>query len=283
MYRYQTLSKYLLKKTKTLMVPYFFFSALTIAVNISVCFVFGDGLKSVAVNVFETITLLGIRALWFLPTLYFAEILFRLLGKLHPLLCMTSVILLATLFMMATYFYNVINLDYFGNAVYISVQRTAAAVVFLYIGSSFELVYRRFISLWVPWLSAVMAAVFLALSVLVCFFSLGTSSFGSADISCFLLFLLGALPGSFGVLFFSIFIEKVRLTVLTYLGRNSLVIMAVHFLPLDIIDRAGLFTQYYKSFRVLFNLGEFTVVILICLVLIFFINKYCPIILGKTK
>lgn len=123
---------------------------------------------------------------------------------------------------------------------------------------------------------------FLILSVFVCFFSTGKNSFASADFGCFPLFLLYALPGSFGVFIFSIFIEKARPTIMMYFGRNSLVIMAVHFLPLDIFDRAGFFELFGKAYPVLFNLGEFAIVILICILFVYIINKYFPIILGKT-
>ena len=195
---------FLLKKTKTLMVPYLCFSLLTIAVNTVVCLVFGDGFKPVAVNAFETFSLIGIRTLWFLPTLYFGEIVLRLLGKLHSLLRLTVVLLLIVLFMIASFFSDDINLDYFSNAVFLTAKRTAAAVVFLYIGNLFEFLYRRFVSsLRGSWFSAVIAAFCLMLSVFICFFSIGTNSFVSADISCFPLFLLRALPGSFGVFFFS--------------------------------------------------------------------------------
>lgn len=265
------------------MIPYFCFSVLAIAVNIIVYLVSGDGLKPVAVNVFETFSLIGIRTLWFLPTLYFAQIVLRLLGKLNFLIRLIAVVLLLALLMIAIIFLDEIKLNYLENAAFLSAKRTAAAVVFLYIGCLFEFLYRRYISnLRGLWYSAVIAAIFLIWSIFVCFFSTGRNSFASADFSCFPLFLLCSLPGSFGMIFFSIFIEKARPTIVMYFGRNSLVIMAVHFLPLDIFDKAGFFEMFGQACPLLFNLGEFAIVILICILFVYIINKYFLIILGKT-
>lgn len=65
--------KIILKKFKLLMVPYLLFSLINIVGNYSI-----NGLSTIVLksDVFNTITLFGIGALWFLPVLFIVELIF---------------------------------------------------------------------------------------------------------------------------------------------------------------------------------------------------------------
>ena len=76
-YEKQTLKRYIVKLIKSLMVPYILFSAFGIAFRyFAMVMQNAVNMDSIKSYIFATITLRGIFALWFLPVLFFAEILF---------------------------------------------------------------------------------------------------------------------------------------------------------------------------------------------------------------
>lgn len=97
-YEKQTLKRYVFKLLKSLMVPYVLFSAFGITFRyFAMVLQNAVNMDSIKSYIFATITLRGIFALWFLPVLFFAEILFYCLIRYAPKIVKLLVILLPPL------------------------------------------------------------------------------------------------------------------------------------------------------------------------------------------
>lgn len=98
----------------------------------------------------------------------------------------------------------------------------------------------------------------------------------------YIYFILIALMGTVSLYTLSILINKS--VVLEYLGRNSLIILSVHFVIFAVIDKmisaTGIpFPQMGTISAVIITF----ITLLICVPIIYIVNKYLPFILGKSK
>ncbi len=77
--------EYIKKHAKSLLIPYFGYSAFVILYNVIVRMMRGkavvDVIKMVVLQAYTTVCLRGISALWFLPTLFLAQVIFILVIK----------------------------------------------------------------------------------------------------------------------------------------------------------------------------------------------------------
>ena len=94
-----------------------------------------------------------------------------------------------------------------------------------------------------------------------------------------ILFIINALLGSFGLLFFSLGIGKSR--ILEYYGKNTLMLLFVHH-PIwrcsdYLLDKLGLLSGGYKSFVV------FIISLTVGTFLVWIINRYFPWLTGKIE
>lgn len=70
-----------MKKAKSLLIPYFFYSVICIIFSLIICLIKHEDLDSVFVGLINTISFRGISTLWFLPSLFIAILLHKLLHK----------------------------------------------------------------------------------------------------------------------------------------------------------------------------------------------------------
>lgn len=97
----------------------------------------------------------------------------------------------------------------------------------------------------------------------------------------YLIFYVGAIFGSLFIIYFSFFIQKFNLKWLSFLGINSLIILAFHSRALTFVKGVIFllkFTFLENSFlAILYSIIQ----IIICVPLILIINIYFPFFLGK--
>ena len=84
-FRKMSASQYIWKHFKSLMIPYFGYSAIVMLYNMLVCLMKGTGRAQMyskfVYQAYTTLSLRGISALWFLPALFFAQVIFILVMK----------------------------------------------------------------------------------------------------------------------------------------------------------------------------------------------------------
>lgn len=84
-FRKMSTGEYIKKHAKSLLIPYFGYSAFVILYNVIVRMMRGkavvDVIKMVVLQAYTTVCLRGISALWFLPTLFLAQVIFILVIK----------------------------------------------------------------------------------------------------------------------------------------------------------------------------------------------------------
>lgn len=79
-FRKSTPGEYIKKHAKSLLIPYFGFSAIVMLYNMAVCVIkhmtFQEMWDKLMYQGYTTVTLRGISALWFLPSLFIAQVIF---------------------------------------------------------------------------------------------------------------------------------------------------------------------------------------------------------------
>lgn len=221
-------STVLWNRTKRLLIPYFEYSGIYIAYSLFMRVVFKEGSFT---NIFETIKttvfLQGAGALWFLPTLLFAEIVVILIikheKKLTMRFAMTVMITFAGL-----YFLKDNEADYYDWWYYtgIRIVKTMISAVFIMIGyfyySNKELIFKKLGKSKI-WLSSAVLIANMFLAQL----NPHWIDLNFCDISYLSLYYFLA-TGSIVSLLILLEMTKLRCIPLEFLGKGSLIIMGTH-------------------------------------------------------
>lgn len=231
------------KKAKTLLIPYFAYSLLSLLCDF--IYIARDVLSfsDLKTHFFETITFRGYSVLWFLPVMFFAETIALLLIKKFPKLNFLFVCLCAVgtfiLFDQAKlhgwniFVFELIRFLY----------KSAIAASFIIVGNIFSEVgpkaekfsWKEF----VPGIILFSVNIFAAPRITI--FDLN-----SPDISSLPLYLLLGITGSYGLLLILRNIPNIPL--ISYFGKNSLIVMCTH-INTPILYVASLFALHFaKSF-----------------------------------
>ncbi len=255
------------RKLKSIMLPYYLYSALGIVIYIGYYLLTGrdGGWSAVLAHIVETLTLYGFSVMWFLPAICFSELYFLLILKKIPVsdnrfklpilknirfrkstvLRIAAVILPIFLFLFLNYRLEDANAAYGLNPAFAVFHLVAVALLRIPFCASFIaagfLVARLLPDIFVlkgtkSESLALPAEIFIGLDLMGV-----TAVFGYINGVTDLHFLIfnnifcyyaAALSGSFGVLLLSKALERLAslppLRLLSYLGRNSLIIMVTH-------------------------------------------------------
>ena len=108
------------QKAKSLLIPYFFYSAICIVFSLILCLLKHESLDSVFVRLINTITFRGISTLWFLPSLFIAILLHKLLHKadLKVRLILIVIVSLAFIIYSEVFMIAIDKSDFFGYFVF---------------------------------------------------------------------------------------------------------------------------------------------------------------------
>ncbi|MCD8051067.1 MAG: acyltransferase [Clostridiales bacterium] len=290
-----TFPAYACKLLRSLMIPYFTFSAATILIRGANAWLHGkDVSNNITSNLFLVFTFKGISTLWFLPSLLIGELVFFAILKsksrllmgttfvwpilvavvgqkvLHPLpesvpLYLSYPCLAVCKGLVAVWFLQVGYLGWF------ALEKLRARSSYRYVGPGLGLA----LTLFTIWLSFHMPHI-----------NFNGMEIGENPTA----FFLGGCTGSFGAMLVFEFLEKhFKLELFTYFGENSLILMAAQrsFLLVNLAVAAwkGVFALE-ETVNALYFLETLCILALVLLMdygVTEFINKKAPFFIGKRR
>lgn len=285
------------RKLSRLMIPYFCFSILYSVIEAGFYFFGGAGsLTDIFKNIYLSVCLHGVSVLWFLPALFFGELLFLFLQKKisYVKLCIFSLLIV-----FAAYFLN-IGLSYlnivlgslpwyfFLQYFLIMLVRILFAYIFIIAGYLFsKFLFRFSLPDWLGVLSGI-------LLLFVTFFISQINGVVDMHFLVFnniFLYYLASLMGSFGLILICKSLERfsqaLPLRFLQYYGKNSLVIMATHInfyvLYCSIVVSLHFVKYISRAKNYFLCFGILLLVFISEIFIIEIINRLFPFILGKKK
>ena len=285
------LKEYVYKKVKVLGIPYVLYSLCAMAIDLLMTFVtHSDPLKALGNDVANTVILRGISTLWFLPTLFFADILFAAANKAvikirYPLLAVFPLINLILCSAYRNMVYQIRDNGFAGMLICnitAVVLKSLTAFVFVVYG---YVLYDLLKKLWdksCAWLIALFAGM---LTVILALLNKGVdfNSFSCGKYP-WLYIINGYLCGALIIFLLKKCDGVINFRVLNFIGANSLFIMATH-LPWKIsIVVKKLFGKVYIAE----NAGVSYYLVLICstalvLFIEYFMIKAKDIVLIRCK
>lgn len=252
--------KFVKKRIKGILIPYVFFSIFSIIVFAIV----NDFSREVFVqNVKATICGVGIDTLWFLPALFFGEVIFfalRNLLKNKYVICIISAIIY-TLgnFMMKDY-----------GLICLFLGRICIAVGFIMIGNyTMNLIRKRNM----PWYGLIVIAI---LSVILSKIN-GLVDLNNLVFNNHILYLINSLIGTYLILEIS---KLIDIDEITYWGRNTLIVMATHLNIIYILFNKILGIH---SFGYVTGMIVFVLLLAVERIIIYVVNRYMPFLMGRKQ
>lgn len=295
----RSLKQIFLRKFKTILIPYVSFSLIVIIRElIRICIGISSNERADVIKmIVDTLTLRGHSVLWFLPALFFGELLFVLIQKkkenirvgvylttiLYVLMGFLAVILVRPLH---TVMASTICVNYILTSFLFVLLRVLLATFFLFVGYE-----------WMHFTeqrdnSKNKAVVDLLISIVLLFVSIycvltplgGEIDFNSMTFSHIPGFYLQSLCSSFGVIYLAKAINRWKL--MSWIGQNSLAIMVTH-LGFNILGNALTISYKINMYvpRAKVYVLYATAILLICIfeyIAILFLNRFAPILLGKS-
>lgn len=252
--------KFVKKRIKGILIPYVFFSIFSIIVFAIV----NDFSREIFVqNVKATICGVGIDTLWFLPALFFGEVIFFVLRNLLKnkyVICIISAIIY-TLgnFMMKDY-----------GLICLFLGRICIAVGFIMIGNyTMDLIRKRNM----PWYGLIVIAI---LSVILSKIN-GLVDLNNLVFNNHILYLINSLIGTYLILEIS---KLIDIDEITYWGRNTLIVMATHLNIIYIVFNKILGIH---SFGYVTGMIVFVLLLAVERIIIYVINRYMPFLMGRKQ
>ncbi|MBT8912844.1 acyltransferase family protein [Lactobacillus delbrueckii subsp. bulgaricus] len=296
-YKKRTIKESILKLTQNLLYPYIMFSIIATVYAISVHVVKGRGAEVIASSITirfwqllfsgkvnstigiliqcicDTISFSGIKALWFLPTLFVGEILvITILKKCDSDKSIGVAVMAVLIFLVALL---IVKQFYLTNSRW-SKQITVAFLMYVVliiirdiIAATFILIgfYLAKIDLFNK-LNMMHGALFLVVDAIMSQFN-GVDIFGGT-IGNIVLFYFNALVGSLAVVVFSKeLLENIK--ILEYMGKNSLVIFATH--QFGVTSIANMLSTKISSNKIMVAILSDILLIMIELVIVQIFNR----------
>lgn len=297
----QTFKELFIKKLKTIIYPYFMLSVIALALQALEMFFLHFGSPfDLKVTVIRTLTFRGYNALWYLPALFFTEILFFALEKLRINRFIFVAVTPVVTSLLAVYVYPVVwPMGYesiFGDIfhlVFLYSVRAFLTCVFIYAGF---FAYKLLSSDTLDKHPVIVFSVGLLLLIA----DIVLFRFNSAVNVCLLqignpfLYYLCSFSGSFAVILMCRAFP-IKLRFISFIGMNSLVIMATHNrAPIDfsfyfetLIKKVCSFINFFPP-QLLRLAVVFIILVAIETVIVLIINRFLPFVksfptFGKNK
>ena len=290
------------KRFRGIIIPYLWFSLSYFIIDIgNLNIVHNIDLHTFIVDTIDSATFYGMSVLWFLPALFLASVGFLFLKKklpdkaVAPLLIVTAVICYVIKLQFAKLYAaneDSLLITSLINIVYIFL-RAAVAQSFVGYGYYAKVLFDRFAnggrqevsrltSLWPALLAAgiVMLAINIALSM-----KNGCADLRNIILNNVAIYYIAAFLGTFGIILICKALPPVRL--ITYFGRNSIIVMACH-INYYILYAGIKLGWFVDSFNKHARHYVFVAVVMITVfalsaVVIEVINRFFPFVLGKKR
>ena len=266
---YHNIKSFIISRLKSIAFPYITLSVLNILYDIVM-----HGLAHATGYIIDTLTLNGILALWFLPALFFSEVLLFLWQRLFFKTRLISImVFLIAIILAATYSYLRVDFNNYSGLMYYLIMwcntlcRAIYGFIFLIFG---YLGFELFSHILLTTKRKIVISVFSIICgiINVCFFSFNRVLLSSCEIGNFFFFYVNAISGSCFIIGISYLLQK-YLKLFIFYGKNSLVIFSTH-LNFGIISLA---TKLWR-FGVFETFGVFLIVLIIETLLAWAVNKY---------
>lgn len=264
-----TTGKFIIKKFKTLIIPYVFFSIVYIVLEIGMEY-FNKSLNlSFVLNEFK-LYFINTRehAIWFLPCLFFVEVFFFLICKVsrknYIFICCATVVLLT---------FGIVYKKFIGTNLPYNLNLVLIAFPFFALGYLLKKIKFYQERLAFNFLSLVIIIVLLIFNIITDYFNIRYFEphyvgIWQNEYCNFILFYLSAFFGIFATIMFSKVFEN-KFNSIKYIGRNSIIYLGIH----------QIFFFVYRSFIPKLNLPEYAnyliwiVSIIFTIIVLSFINK----------
>lgn len=220
------------KKIKSLLYPYIVFSVLSILFGLFLQTIKGVQLIDIQTSIIKTLTFEGYSTLWFLPTLFFAELLFYFFKSLMNNKTKYMCILLFCASLVLTHFINIIDSTIIIR-VAIVFNRIIIACSFVSIGS---IIYNLIKSAEKNKILGVLSFFVLFSNMFLCQIN-GFVDLHFSIINNYAWYYYLAITTTFSLIYIGKFFYKGKLKLskfIEFLGKNSLLIMVTH-LPFMIL------------------------------------------------
>lgn len=214
-------------------------------------------------NVKATICGVGIDTLWFLPALFFEEVIFFVLRNLLKnkyVVCIIS----AVIYTLGNFMIK----DY--GLICLFLGRICIAVGFIMIGNyTMDLIRKRNM----PWYGLIIIAILsVILSKINGFVDLNNLIFNNH-----ILYLINSLTGTYLILEIS---KLIDIDEITYWGRNTLIVMATHLNIIYIVFNKILGIH---SFGYVTGMIVFVLLLAVERIIIYVVNRYMPFLMGRKQ
>ena len=275
-----TVKELVRKRWRSLGVPYLWFTGLILVFDM---ILWGCGYYDgyfVVREVYKTITLRGIGTLWFLPSLFFGEVIFMWLRNKKSWMLIGGVALVTLLYL---YFYyqwsgeyrNLSSLNQIIDAPLYTIRNMMVA--WPVVGAGFVVAwdFNRYFVNWSGWLIGLLGFV-------ICGVSLYFASFAKLNLGVAAYF-LPSVVGPLGWMLVAKMLEGGRvMQIFAYWGRNSLVLMATHYsivlVLCQIVDRYCFGCDEFVGWR---TIVYFVVAVVLTYPLVWFFNNKARFMLGR--
>lgn len=262
-------------KAKALLYPYFVFSLLSV-VKIFIT----DGIRGVGDGIVNTLLFNGIDTLWFLPSLFIAELLFLFLKKYTNnnffILSIYAVAFVVTS-IFSYYCYGIYDsIDYILIIllrILKEMNRALIGSIFVCIGYYSYAILKKMSSKMLYLCCVFLISMFISFGIFFAFYNIADLHY--SIIGNPIVYYVAAIAGSYFVFSFSMlisYIEKyIKCNILTYWGKNSLIIFLTH-LNLGIT----LISKKLSFFNICQTIQSIVIIMVIETVLVLIINKWFP-------
>lgn len=293
---------FFIKKTKSLMIPYLSFSIIYMLIYliefIINCFKTDIFDPTTLFTLFTyTVTLDGIELLWFLPSLWGAELLVTLLIKALSKSKMGEwcihLILAGCLFITSILFWFIYTKFSFGDLIYVTiVANSLLEVISRIFITSFFIEFAYFVILLTnlnikKFIKPLIGLLLLIICAILSQY-LGEVNFGQVVFSYICPAIFNAMIGSAGIILISTIIPENK--ILSFYGQNSLIVFLTHFgliigwimILMNKFNSVVHFNNDIINYCI-FIFGTLILTMICEIPIIIFINKCVPFIIGKNK
>ncbi|SKC00679.1 Fucose 4-O-acetylase [Lachnospiraceae bacterium] len=302
-------------KFRSMMIPYFIFSVLDILIYIAYYLLTGrdGGWPTVLADVVQTVTFYGFSVLWFLPALFGAEVLFHMIRKFFArtaskrlFLTVIGVVMLFALALLLNVHLEASNALYGTETAFsvfhlfaVAMLRIPVCCFFFTAGYLMDYFWERARGLSPTKFSGLTAPadIFIGADLMVfVFFAArlnGVTDLHFLVLGNAVLYVITALAGSLGIILFCKGLEQVSsfppLKLLTYYGRNSLIVMVTH-LNFYVLLAGEIGGQHFTKHiaegdtkNIIFVILSFIFTMIGEIFLIEVINRFFPFLIGKKR
>ena len=260
------------KRLKSLGVPYLWFSGLILLFDLILLLCGYYDVMFIGREVYKTVVLRGIGTLWFLPSLFFGEIIFVWLRNRKGWLLTFGALLFTFVYLYlygrwAGEYRNLSSLNQIIDAPFYTIRNMMVAWPVVAIGYLVAKDYKRL-------LGGLSKRVLLMVALVIIGLSIYFASFSKLSLGVVAYFLPSVL-GPLGLLLLAIVVEKWHIMrFFTYWGRNSLVLMVTHYsivmVLCQIFDKYVLGCNEFVGWR---TIVYFVVTVLLTYPIVWFFNN----------